>query len=102
LLRINVHHAQQVAYYLKRLRDTPDGDGSLLDHIVLYYGAGMCNGNHVPENLPLVLLGDVEKPGRHLTYPGTTPLANLHTTVLHKLGMRVERLHDATGPLNLA
>ena len=102
LLRINVHHAQQVAYYLKRLRDTPDGDGSLLDHMVLYYGAGMCNGNHVPENLPLVLLGDVEKPGRHVKYPGTTPLANLHTTVLHKLGMRVERLHDATGPLNLA
>ena len=65
LLRINVHHAQQSAYYLKRLRDTPDGDGSLLDHIVIYYGAGMCNGNHVPENLPIVLLGDVEKPGRH-------------------------------------
>ena len=102
LLRINIHHAQQFAYYLKRLRDTPDGDGSLLDHIVLYYGAGMCNGNHVPENLPLVLVGNVEKPGRHVKYPGTTPLANLHTTVLHKLGLQVERLHDATGPLDLA
>jgi hypothetical protein len=103
LLRINVYHAQQVAYYLKRLRDTPDGDGSLLDHVTMYYGAGMCNGNHVPENLPMVLVGDVgEKPGRHVKYPGTTPLANLHTTVLHKLGLRVERLHDATGPLDLS
>jgi hypothetical protein len=103
LLRINVHHAQQFAYYLKRLRDTPDGDGSLLDHVVLYYGAGMCNGNHVPENLPLVLVGDVrDQPGRHVKYPATTPLANLHTAVLHQLGMRVERLHDATGSLDLS
>jgi hypothetical protein len=103
LLRINIHHAQQFAYYLKRLRDTPDGDGSLLDHVTLYYGAGMSNGNHVPENLPLVLVGDVgEKRGRHLKFPGTTPLANLHTTVLHRLGVPVERLHDATGPLDLS
>jgi hypothetical protein len=103
LLRINVYHAQQFAYYLKRLRETPDGDGSLLDHVTLYYGAGMCNGAHVPENLPLVLVGDIgAKPGRHVKYAGTTPLANLHTTVLHQLGLRVERLHDATGPLDLS
>jgi hypothetical protein len=104
LLRINIHHAQQFAYYLKRLQNTPDGDGSLLDHITLYYGAGMSNGNHVPENLPLTLIGDLggARGGRHITYPGTTPLANLHTTVLHRLGLRVERLHDATGPLDLS
>jgi hypothetical protein len=103
LARINVYHAQQVAYYFDRLRSTADGDGSLLDHTVLYYGAGMCNGNHVPENLPMVLVGDFgATPGRHIKYPGTTPLANLHTTVLHRLGMRVERLHDATAPLDLS
>jgi hypothetical protein len=103
LMRINVHHAQQFAYYLKRLASTPDGDGSLLDHITMYYGAGMCNGNHVPENLPLVLVGDIGvKGGRHIKYPGTTPLANLHTTVLHRLGMPVEKLHDSTGPLDLS
>jgi hypothetical protein len=103
LARINIHHAQLFAYYLKRLGSTPDGDGSLLDHVTLYYGASMCNGNHVPENLPLVLVGDIGvKGGRHLKYPGTTPLANLHTTVLHRLGMPVEKLHDSTGPLDLA
>lgn len=103
LLRINVYHAQQFAYYLRRLQATPDGDGSLLDHLSLYYGAGMSNGNHVPENLPMVLIGDLGVPGgRHLKYPGTTPLANLHTTVLHRLGLRIERLHDATGPLDLS
>lgn len=103
LLRINVYHAQQFAYYVRRLQATPDGDGSLLDHVSLYYGAGMSNGNHVPENLPMVLIGDLGVPGgRHFKYPGTTPLANLHTTVLHRLGLRIERLHDATGPLDLS
>jgi hypothetical protein len=103
LARINVYHAQQVAYYLDKLRATPDGDGSLLDHTTIYYGAGMCNGNHLPENLPLVVVGDLGTPGgRHITYPGETPLANLHTTVLQRLGLRVERLHDATGALDLS
>ena len=103
LARINIHHAQQFAYYLDRLRSTPDGDGSLLDHVTLYYGASMCNGNHVPENLPLVVIGDIGvKGGRHVKYPGTTPLANLHTTMLQRLGMPVERLHDSTGPLDLS
>lgn len=103
LTRINVHHAQQFAYYLDRLRSTPDGDGSLLDHITLYYGASMCNGNHVPENLPMVLVGDIGvKGGRHIKYSGDTPLANLHTTVMHRLGMKVEKLHDSTGPLDLS
>jgi Protein of unknown function (DUF1552) len=102
LTRINIYHAQQVAYYFDKLRSTPDGDGSLLDHTTIYYGAGMCNGNHVPENLPMVIAGDIgTKGGRHINYPGDTPLANLHTTVLQRLGMRVERLHDATGPLDL-
>ncbi len=80
LLRINVHHAQQFAYYLRKLQATPDGDGSLLDHLSLYYGAGMSNGNHIPENLPMVLLGDLGVAGgRHIKYDSTTPLANLHT-----------------------
>jgi len=103
LLRINIHHAQQFAYYVRKLQTTPDGDGSLLDHLSLYYGAGMSNGNHIPENLPMVLLGDLGVAGgRHIKYDSTTPLANLHTTVLHRLGMRVERLHDATGALDIS
>ena len=105
LLRINIHHAQQVAYYLDRLRSTPDGDGSLLDHVTMYYGAGMENGNHIPENLPLALIGDTGTSGnRHMKFAldTKTPLANLHTTVLQRLGLRIEKLHDSTGALDLS
>ena len=114
LIRINAHHAEQFAYYLGRLAATPDGDGSLLDHVVLYYGAGMSEGDHQPWNLPLVLAGGGAgrfKGGRHLRYDrgtgsgrsvaGGTPLANLHLTVAEKLDMRLDALHDSTGRLDL-
>ena len=117
LTRINVHHAEQFAYYLDRLRATPDGDGSLLDHVILYYGAGMAEGDHQPWNLPMVLAGGGagELAGnRHIRYAadgadasaytsvdGGTPLANLHLTVLDKLGLRMDRIHDSTGRLDL-
>jgi hypothetical protein len=105
LLNINIHHATQVAYYLDRLKSTPDGDGSLLDHILLYYGAGMCEGDHQPWNLPMVLIGGGAgqfKGGRHLRYPSEPPLANLHLTVLERFGMRMDTFHDSTGYLDLS
>ncbi|MCE2541708.1 MAG: hypothetical protein J4G16_15420 [Acidobacteria bacterium] len=114
MIRINTHHAEQFAYYLGRLAATPDGDGSLLDHVVLYYGAGMSEGDHQPWNLPLVVAGGGGgrlNGGRHLRYDGGTgggrsvaggtPLANLHLTVAEKLGMRLDSLHDSTGRLDL-
>ena len=117
LVRINVHHAEQFAYYLDRLQATPDGDGSLLDHVILYYGAGMAEGDHQPWNLPLVLAGGGTgrlAGGRHIRYAGDTsgarasssaeggtPLANLHLSVLEKLGMRLDGIHDSTGRLEL-
>ena len=114
LIRINTHHAEQFAYYLGRLDATPDGDGSLLDQLVLYYGAGMSEGDHQPWNLPLVVAGGGAghlRSGRHLRYDGGTgsgrsvaggtPLANLHLTVAEKLGMRLHSLHDSTGRLDL-
>jgi len=117
LLQINIHHAEQFAYYLDRLRETPDGDGSLLDHLILYYGAGMSSGSHQPWNLPIVLAGGGAgqlRGGRHIRYAadtdgvtayssaeGGTPLANLHLAVLEKLGMRMDVIHDSTGRLDL-
>ncbi len=117
LARINVHHATQFSYYLDRLRATPDGDGSLLDHVLLYYGAGMAEGDHQPWNLPMVLAGGGVGQltgGRHIRYDGDpggasaysskeggTPLANLHLTVLEKLGMRMDAIHDSTGRLGI-
>ena len=103
LAKINAYHAKLFAYYVNKLHSTPDGDGSLLDHMILVYGYGMADGNaHAPSNLPMLLLGGARqfKGGRHLRYPTDTPLANLHLTLLDKLGVpTVEHIGDSTGRL---
>ncbi|HIN10594.1 MAG TPA: DUF1552 domain-containing protein, partial [Acidobacteria bacterium] len=105
LTKINTYHLTLFASFVEKLRSTSDGDGSLLDHMVLMYGAGMSDSNsHSPYNLPIVLLGGGAGQlagGRHLVYPdrNRTPLANLHVTLLDKLGVPVERMGDSTGPL---
>ena len=105
LTKINTYHVTQFASFVEKLRSTPDGDGSLLDHMVLMYGAGMSDSNsHSPYDLPILLLGGGAGQlagGRHLVYSDGdgTPLANLHVTLLDKLGVPVERMGDSTGPL---
>lgn len=101
LTEINTFHTRLFAYYLDKLRSTPDGDGSLLDHVVLIYGAGMSNSHpHAQTNLPLLLVGGSEG-GRHITVPDGTPLANLHVTVANRLGVPIETIGDSTGALDL-
>ena len=102
--KINHYHVTQFAYLLEKLQSTPDGDGSLLDHTVMMYGTGMgdCNA-HDPRSIPLLLAGGRSaqlKGGRHLRYPKETPLANLHLTLLDKLGVHLDRLGDSTGRLD--
>jgi hypothetical protein len=102
--KINAYHVTQFAYLLKKMRSTPDGDGSLLDHATLMYGAGIgeCNA-HDPRNIPLLLAGGgagTLKGGRHIRYPKETPLANLHLTLLGNFGVQWERIGDSTGPLD--
>jgi len=103
LTKIQTLHVNMFASFLEKLRSTPDGDGSLLDHTIIVYGAGMSDSNlHSPFNLPILLLGGGTgqlKGGRHLRYPEGTPLANLHVTLLDKLGVHVERMGDSTGRL---
>ncbi len=103
IAKIDTYHASVFASYVEKLRSTSDGDGSLLDHVTIIYGAGMSDGNaHSPLNLPILLLGGGAgqlKGGRHLHYPIGTPLANLHVTLLDKLGVPVEKLGDSTGRL---
>ncbi len=103
LTRINTYHVSLFAEFLEKLRATPDGDGSLLDHMIIVYGAGMSDSNaHSPYNLPILLLGGGAGQlagGRHLVYPDGTPLANLHVSLLDKLGAPVERIGDSAGPL---
>ena len=103
LTKINIYHMQQFSKFLDRLRSTPDGDGSLLDHSMIVYGAGMADSNaHASKNLPIVLAGGVSGTGgRHVRYPEGTPMANLHLSLLDRMGIPVESLGHATGQLPL-
>ena len=80
--KINHYHVSLFAEFVDKMRQTPDGDGSLLDHVAIIYGAGMSEGNgHVPENLPILLVGGARGQltgGRHIKYAKGTPLANFH------------------------
>ena len=98
--KINAYHVQLFAYLLERLRATPDGDGTLLDHITLMYGTGLSDCNaHSVTNVPVVLTGGGAgwlKGGRHIRY-NNLPLANLHLTLLDRFGVHWDRLGDSTG-----
>jgi len=99
--RIQRHHIELFTEYLGKLRNTPDGDGSLLDHVILLYGSGISNSDrHSHGPLPTFLVGGgagTLKGGRHLIYPEHTPLTNLQLTLLNKLGVPAEKLGDSTG-----
>jgi hypothetical protein len=102
--KINHYHVTQFAYLLEKLRSTSDGDGTLLDHAVMMYGTGMgdCNA-HDPRSIPIVLAGGRSaqlKGGRHIKYAKETPLANLHLTLLDKLGVHLDKMGDSTGRLD--
>jgi hypothetical protein len=102
-LKVNIFHMQMFARFLDKLRSTPDGDGSLLDHSIIIYGGGMSDGNaHNHLNLPVLLVGGGVGPlggGRHIRFPKGTPVTNLHLTVLDRLGVPVDDFGDSTGRL---
>ena len=103
LVKVNTYHAATFAYYLEKLRSTPDGDGSLLDHLTLIYGSGMSDGNvHNHHDLPTLVVGGGSgtiKGGRHVRHPAKTPVTNLFLTLLDKIGVPLETLGDSTGRL---
>jgi hypothetical protein len=99
---IDTYHVQMFSYMVDKLKATPDGDGSLLDHSMILYGSSLSDGNnHLHDNLPLVLVGGgagAIKGGRHLKYPGETPMNNLLLTMLETAGVRTsEKFGDSTG-----
>src|SRR6266581_1301359 len=101
--KIQTYHVKLFADYLEKLRSTPDGDGSLLDHVILLYGAGISHSDrHTHGPLPTLVVGGgagTIKGGRHLVYPDHTPLTNLQLTLLGNLGVPTEKLGDSTGQL---
>ncbi|HIF23544.1 MAG TPA: DUF1552 domain-containing protein [Gemmatimonadetes bacterium] len=102
LLKINQYHMQFFGEFLERLRTTPDGDGTLLDNSMIVYGAGMGDSNaHFSGDIPILLAGGgAGVGGRHVQYENT-PLANLHMSLLDKMGVPIESLGHATGRLPL-
>jgi hypothetical protein len=98
--KINAYHVKMFAYLLEKLRATPDGDGTLLDHMTLIYGAGIADSNsHAPVNIPFILAGGGAgnlKGGRHTQFKDM-PLANLHLTLLDQLGVHIDKIGDSTG-----
>ena len=104
LHKINEYHMQQFAYLVKKLAETPEGDGgNMLDHTLFLYGTGISDSNtHFHDDLPVALIGGKGtglKGGRFVKHPKGTPLANLHVTILDKLGVPVEKFGDSTGQL---
>lgn len=103
IARINHFHVTQFAYFLQKLKSTPEGDGTLLDNCMIVYGSGISDGNsHSHYDLPVVLLGrggGTIQPGRHLKYSRGTPMNNLYLSMLDRMGVSTERLGDSTGKL---
>ena len=103
--RINRYHVQLFSRYLAKLRATPDGDGSLLDHTTILYGSGISTSTtHDGNNLPLLVMGGGNgtlKGGRHLSYADKPNNANLLVTLLDKMGVPVERFGASSGKLQL-
>lgn len=103
IARINHYHAEQVAYIVKRLKNIKEGDGSILDHSMIVYGAGIGDGNrHNHDDLPIVLIGrggGTIRTGRHLQYEAETPLNNLYLSMMDRMGVHTNEFGDATGRL---
>jgi hypothetical protein len=102
--KINQFHVSLFADYLQKLEATPEGNGSLLDHVLYLYGSGMGNPNvHDHVNLPIIVAGGAAgnmRGGRHLRYSEPVPLANLHLTLLDKVGVRLDSFADSSGKVD--
>jgi hypothetical protein len=100
---IQSYHAERFAEFIQKLADTPDGDGSVLDHSLFLYGSNMSNSNqHDNYPLPVALVGGANgafRGGQNVVLPERTPLANLHLTMLNKLGIEETSFANSTGTI---
>ena len=104
MAKINSFHVSLFAEFVLKLKKTTDGNGSLLDHSLYLYGSGMGNPNvHDHTNLPTIVAGGGAgkmRGGRHIQYDKPTPLANLHLSLLNKVGVPMESFADSTGTVD--
>jgi len=100
--KVGVYQAELFAKFLEKLRSTPDGDGTLLDHAMFLYGAGLSNPNlHAHLDLPLAVFGGGIKGDRHIVAPKDTPMTNVLAGMLKRTGISVGAIGDSTGALDL-
>jgi hypothetical protein len=103
--KIDTYHVQLLVYFLEKLKSAQDAAGPLLDQSMILYGGGMGDGNlHRHNNLPCLMagkLGGQFETGRHLAYKLDTPMSNLLVTILNRAGVRVDKIGDSTGPLDV-
>jgi hypothetical protein len=100
--KVNVYQAQMFARFLEKLQSTRDGEGTLLDHSMFLYGAGLSNPNlHAHVDLPLAVFGGGIKGDRHIVAPRDTPMTNLLVSMLGRSGVPVEAIGDSTGKLEI-
>lgn len=103
MAKINAFHVSLFAEYVQKLKNTPEGNGSLLDNVSILYGSGIGNPNvHDHVKLPIIVAGGSAvgfKGNRHIRYEQPTPLANLHLTLLDRAGVQVDSFGDSTGKL---
>lgn len=103
--KINRYHVELFSKYVAKLKATPDGDGSLLDHMMILYGSGISNSTrHAPDNLPLLMVGGGNgrlKGGRHVVYKEKPSMANLLVTIMDKMDVPVEKVGGSDGKLQL-
>jgi len=104
MAKVNQFHVSLFAEYLQKLKATPEGEGTLLDHSLILYGSGIGNPNiHDHTNLPILVAGGSAtgmKGNRHITYAKPIPLANLHLTLLDKVGVHLNSFADSTGKMD--
>jgi len=104
LAKLNRHHIEQFAYFMDRLAETPDGNSTLLDNIVMLYGCGISDGNkHLHTDLPCFVAGGgsgTHRGGRHLKFDDDLPISNLQLTMLQNFGVDQEVLGDSTGTIS--
>jgi hypothetical protein len=104
IAKINAFHVSLFAQFLEKLKSTPDGDGSMLDNTVYLYGSGMGNSSvHDHERLPILVAGGAAcgmRGGRHIQYKNGAPLANLHLTLLDRVGVRLDAFGDSNGKID--
>ena len=103
--KLNTYHIETLGYFLKKLRESADSDGNLLDNTVVLWGSGMSDGNvHNNYNVPVVLVGGRNlqvRANRHVKYPKGAPLANLMLGVIDRFGVTADKFGDGTAEIDL-